>query len=194
MSALARYAWLFWINFAISAFTFGGGYVVIPMLRKAFVEKKRLFSESELMDMAAVAQSSPGAIAINLATLAGRRVAGAGGAVVSCLAAVTPPLLILSLVSLAYAEFRDSRLVAAALKGMEAGVAALIVDLVVDMCRAVFRRKDLLASVLIPAAFVGSFLLRLNVALILAASVLLALAEGWWRSRGTAAIAPAKES
>lgn len=52
--------WLFGIHFFISAFTFGGGYVVIPMIRRYFVEKKQLFSEEELLEMAAIAQSSPG--------------------------------------------------------------------------------------------------------------------------------------
>ena len=64
--SLSLYLWLFKVNFFISAFTFGGGYVVIPMIRKYFVTEKHLFSEDELMDMAAIAQSSPGAIAINL--------------------------------------------------------------------------------------------------------------------------------
>ena len=66
---LSLYLWLFKVNFFISAFTFGGGYVVIPMIRKYFVTEKHLFSEDELMDMAAIAQSSPGAIAINLAVM-----------------------------------------------------------------------------------------------------------------------------
>ena len=63
--------WLFGINFFISAFTFGGGYIVIPMIKKYFVDRKQLFNNEELMDMAAIAQSSPGAIAINLTVLAG---------------------------------------------------------------------------------------------------------------------------
>lgn len=67
--------WLFKTDFFISSFTFGGGYVVLPMIRKYFIEQKHLFSEDELMDMSAVAQSSPGAIAINLAVLCGKKVA-----------------------------------------------------------------------------------------------------------------------
>ena len=70
----AAYGWLFAVNLFISAFTFGGGYVVVPMVRRYFVEKKQYFSQEELMQMAAVAQSTPGAIAINLSALAGYRV------------------------------------------------------------------------------------------------------------------------
>ena len=77
--------WLFGIHFFISAFTFGGGYVVIPMIRRYFVEKKQLFSEEELLEMAAIAQSSPGAIAVNLSVLSGYRTLGRLGAAVSCI-------------------------------------------------------------------------------------------------------------
>ena len=84
------YFWLFSINLFISAFTFGGGYVVVPMIRKYFVEQKKLFDEDELMNMAAVAQSVPGAIAINLSALAGYRCAGTAGVLISCLASILP--------------------------------------------------------------------------------------------------------
>lgn len=75
-TSASRLLWLFGTHFYISAFTFGGGYVIIPMIRKAFVGKKNLFDEKELLDMAAVAQSVPGAIAVNMAVLTGYRTAG----------------------------------------------------------------------------------------------------------------------
>ena len=103
-----KYLWLLGINLFISSFTFGGGYVVVPMIRKYYVEKKGLFSEEELMEMAAIAQSSPGAIAINLSGLAGYRVGGVPGAAISCLAAVIPPLVILSAISLWYSARAES--------------------------------------------------------------------------------------
>ena len=76
MDKIKTYCWLFCINVFISAFTFGGGYVVIPMIKKYYVEEKQLFDEDELMNIPAIAQSSPGAIAINMSALAGYRVAG----------------------------------------------------------------------------------------------------------------------
>lgn len=63
------YLWLIAVNIYISMFAFGGGYVVVPLVRRSFVEKKKIFTEDELMEMSAVAQSSPGAIAVNLAAL-----------------------------------------------------------------------------------------------------------------------------
>lgn len=126
---------------------------MVPMVRRYFVEKKQCFSEEELMGMAAIAQSSPGAIAMNLSALAGYRVAGISGAVISCIAAVIPPLVILGVISAFYTIFISNIFVAAVLKGMQAGVAALIVDLVVDMCAIILKERSLFLSALIPIAF-----------------------------------------
>ncbi len=179
MEHIKKYLWLFRVNLYISSFTFGGGYVVIPMIRKYFVEKKQMFSEEELMDMAAIAQSSPGAIAVNLSMLAGYRTAGLAGAVISCVAAVLPPLVILSVVCMAYQEFRQNETISAVLKGMEAGVAALIVDFVLDMFAVIFKQKKWLNTILIILAFAGSYLLNVNVALILVICVFVSLADGY---------------
>lgn len=176
--------WLFYINLFISTFTFGGGYVVVPMIRKYFVQKKRLFDEEALMDMAAVAQSTPGAIAVNLSALSGYRTAGAAGAVVSCIAAVTPPLVILSIVSAFYVEFSQNQTVAAVLLGMQAGAAALIVDLTADMCMMIAKRKSWLLTLMIPAAFVANFMLHVNVAVILLTGCAVCVAWLYWNQRG----------
>lgn len=167
--------WLLGVNLFISAFTFGGGYVVVPMVRRYFVDRKQLFTEEELMGMAAVAQSTPGAIAINLSALAGYRVMGLWGALISCLAALLPPLIVLSLVSAFYTAFIQNAVIAALLKGMQAGVAALIVDLVADMCLMILRRRSPFLSALIPLAFIANFVLGINVALVLAAACLFCL-------------------
>lgn len=90
---LKTYFRLFAVNLFISAFTFGGGYVVVPMVRRFFVEKSHDFSEEELLDMAAVAQSAPGAIAVNLSALAGYRIAKTAGVLVSCAAAMCSAVL-----------------------------------------------------------------------------------------------------
>lgn len=172
------YGWLAMVNLYISSFTFGGGYVVIPLIRKSYVEKKGLLTEDELMDMAAVAQSSPGAIAINLSGLCGYRVAGVAGAVICCVAAVTPPIVILSIVSALYDAFRSSAVIAAILKGMEAGVAAVMLDFVIDLCKPIFQKRRFLLSALVPVAFVCNFFLHIHVALILLASVALVVCEG----------------
>lgn len=178
-----RYAWVLWINVFISAFTFGGGYVVVPMIRKYFVQKKQLFTEEELTSMAAIAQSSPGAIAINLSVLAGYRTAGTAGAILSCVGAVIPPIVILSVVSVWYTAFSSNLLIAAILKGMQAGVAALIVDLVADMCKMILKEHSLLLTCMIPGAFIASFLFHANVALILLVCCLLCILRIFYQER-----------
>ncbi|WP_103105924.1 chromate transporter [Brevibacillus reuszeri] len=171
--------WLLGINLFISTFTFGGGYVVVPMIRKYFISSKKLFSEDELVDMAAIAQSSPGAIAINLSTLAGFRVAGRIGAVISCIAAVIPSLVILVLISKFYISFAANPLISAVLKGMQAGVAALIINFVVDMCSMMIKERSLLLTLIIPTAFLANFLFEINVAIILAVSCFICIARVW---------------
>lgn len=154
--------WLFKTDILVSSFSFGGGYVVLPMIRKYFVEEKGLFGEDELMDMAAIAQSSPGAIAINLATLCGKKTAGRIGAAVAGIGAVLPPLVILSFVSAFYEQMVSDPTVAAVLKGMEAGVVALIVDVVWYMSRIIAEKKEPLPVLMIPAAFAAAFIFELN--------------------------------
>ena len=182
-NSIKLYLWLFGINFFISAFTFGGGYVVISMIRKYYVQKKKLFTEEELLDMAAIAQSSPGAIAVNMSSIAGFRLAGLRGAIVSLLGSVAPPFLILAVISTCYAAFRDNAYVSAVLKGMEAGVAALIIDVIVDMCKSVWKQKSWFYTLLIPLAFVANFVFGVNVMIVILGSAALCLLWGWMESR-----------
>lgn len=180
------YLWLFTVNLFISTFTFGGGYVVVPMVRRYFVCQKKYFTEEELVSMAAVAQSTPGAIAVNLSALAGYRTAGTIGAVISCVAAVLPPLVILSFVSAFYTVFISNAVVAAILKGMQAGVAALIVDLIIDMCSLILKRRCLFLSALIPVTFLANFIFGINVALILIVCCFFCAVRVFWGKKGEA--------
>ncbi len=177
------YLWLLGVNLFISTFTFGGGYVVVPMVRRYFVNRKECFSEEDLMSMAAVAQSTPGAIAVNLSALAGYKTAGIPGAVISCVAAVIPPLVILGLVSACYTVFISNTVVAAVLKGMQAGVAALMVDLLIDMCSMVRKEHSRFLSLLVPAAFAANYILGINAAAILAVCCVLCVLRVLWGRR-----------
>jgi chromate transporter len=181
--SLKTYLWLFGINFFISAFTFGGGYVVISMIRKYYVQKKNLITEEELLDMAAVAQSSPGAIAVNMSSLAGFRIGGIGGAIISLLGSVAPPFFILALISSCYTVFRDNVYVSAVLKGMEAGVAALIVDVIIDMCKSIWKQKSWFYTLLVPLAFIANFIFNVNVMIVILSSVVVCLIWSFIESR-----------
>ncbi len=177
------YLWLLATNLFISAFTFGGGYIVVPMVRRFFVAKKQYFTEEDLINMAAIAQSTPGAIAINLSALAGYKVAGMTGAFISCFAAIIPPLIILTVVSAFYKIFVTNTVIAAILKGMEAGVAALMVDLIMDMCSLILKRKSLFLSAMIPLAFIANYIMGINVALILFFCCFLCILQVFYKKR-----------
>lgn len=177
------YLSLFRITFSISAFTFGGGYIVIPMMRKYFVNGLRVISEQELLDMAAIAQSTPGAIAVNLAVLVGYRISGIAGAIIACIGTVLPPLIILSIISFFYKAFRDNKIISAILKGMEAGVAAIIVDLVIDMGQGIVKEKNLLLTMMAPAAFLASFVFNINILIIIISCSILCFMQVYIRSK-----------
>lgn len=159
--------WLFGIQLFIGTFTFGGGYVVLPMVEKYYVRKKQLFTEAELMEMAAVSQSAPGAIAVNLAVLAGYRTSGALGAFISCVASVLPSLFILSVVNVCYEAFASNQIVACILKGMQAGVCAVILVCLADMLRRLREEDSRFLMIMAPAVFAAAFLFHWNIGLIL---------------------------
>ncbi|MTQ95262.1 chromate transporter [Pseudoflavonifractor sp. BIOML-A6] len=158
---------LFTATFLLSAFTFGGGYVIVPLMKGRFVDDLHWLEEQEMLDLTAIAQSAPGPIAVNASILVGWRVAGPLGSAVAILGTVLPPLIILSLLSLFYAAFRSNRVVAALLKGMQAGVAAVIASVVCDMAGNILKEKKLLPDLIMAAAFLATWFFGVNVAWII---------------------------
>jgi chromate transporter len=167
------YGKLFISTLVLSAFTFGGGFVIVSLMKKKFVDELHWIDEEDMLNLIAIAQSSPGAIAVNGAILVGYRIAGVPGALVSILGTILPPLFILSVVSLFYTAFKSNAYVAAALKGMQAGVAAIICDVVLSLGANVVKTKDPLAIAIIPAVFCAVFFLHVNVMFVILASALL---------------------
>ncbi|MCO8287693.1 chromate transporter [Tetragenococcus halophilus] len=174
---------LFRITFSVSAFIFGGGYIAIPMMRRYFVNDLELISEQDLMDMAAIAQSTPGAIAVNIAVLVGYRIAGLAGAIISFVGTVLPPIVIISVISMFYQAFRDNHIISAILKGMEAGVAAVIVDLVIDMGQVILKEKNFLLTMMPPLVFVTSFIFNINVLFIIPSCAVLCVIQTYIKSK-----------
>lgn len=164
---------LFSSTFCLSAFTFGGGYIIIPLMRKKFVEELHWIEEQEMLDLSAIAQSSPGAIAVNAAILVGYRIAGIPGALVTICGTILPPLIILSIISVIYGWFRSNPWVAALLKGMQSGVAAVIADVTIRMAGDVIRQKKLLYILIMAGAFCATFFLKINVVYIILSCVFL---------------------
>ena len=162
-----KYLTLFLATLQLSAFTFGGGFVIIPLMRKKFVEKLGWIDEQEMLDFTAIAQSSPGAIAVNASILVGYRVAGVPGALLTVCGTILPPLVIISVISLFYATFRDNAIVSMAMAGMLAGVAAVICDVVYTMGKAVFKLHRVLPVVVMLASFAAVRFLNVNIILII---------------------------
>lgn len=183
LNKLKTFFTLFKITFSISAFTFGGGYIVIPMMRRYFVEDLELITEEELMDMSAIAHSTPGAIAVNIAVLVGYKIAGLAGAIITGIGTVMPPLIILSILSVFYKAFRDNTVVSAVLKGMEAGVAASIVDILIDMWQGITKEKDMLLTFMAPASFIANYFFNINVIYIIIFCAILCFAQTYIESK-----------
>ena len=147
---------LFWTMLQISTFTFGGGFVIISMMQKKFCEELHWVSEEEVLDMTAIAQSAPGALAVNSAIIFGYRIGGIRGVFVSTLATIIPPLVIISIICNIYDAFSTNQIVQTALQVMRAGVAAVIVDVVIDLASKVIKGKDWINILLMIGAFIAS--------------------------------------
>lgn len=170
MTRAARLRALFLSTLYISAFTFGGGFVIVTFMKRKFVDELHWIDEQEMLDMAALAQSSPGAIAVNAAILVGWNVEGLLGMVVAVTGTIIPPMVILSVISFFYAAFASNVYVALVLKGMQAGVAAVILDVVCGLGGNVLKTKSVVYIALMVLAFVASFFFDVNVILIILAA------------------------
>lgn len=154
---------LFLSTFTISALTFGGGYVIVPLMKKKFVEDLKWIEEEEMLNLIAVAQSSPGAIAINSSFLIGYHIAGISGAFVTILGSVAPPLIILTIISFFYNAFKSNRIIQGLLRGMQAGVSAMIIDVVINLGNNVIREKSMFSLMIMILAFIVTFFFKINV-------------------------------
>lgn len=151
----------------ISAFTFGGGFVIVTFMKKKFVDELHWINEDEMLDMTALAQSAPGAIAVNAAILVGRRVAGFTGMIVAVLGTIIPPITILAVISLFYKAFATNPWVAAVLGGMQAGVAAVICDVVWNLGAKVVKEKSAMSIAIMAGAFIATAFFKVNVIVII---------------------------
>lgn len=161
---------LFFSTLYISAFTFGGGFVIITFMKRKFVDELHWIDDKEMLDLAALAQSSPGAIAVNAAILVGWRVSGFAGMITAVFGTIIPPMAILSIISLFYAAFAGNLYVMLVLKGMQAGVAAVILDVVCGLGKNVLKERSSLNVIIMITAFTATFFFNINVIYIILAA------------------------
>lgn len=169
------YRKLFFATFTISAFTFGGGYVIISLLKKKFVDEYHWIKEDEIMDLTAIAQASPGAMAVNAAIIIGYRLDRIKGALIAVLATVLPPFITLSIISTVYAAFESNHLIQLILRAMQAGVAAVIMDVVLTMGYGILKNKKPLGIGIMIGAFIAASLFHVNVILVIAICILIGI-------------------
>ncbi len=144
----------------------------MTFMKKKFVDEYKWIDEDEMLDYTALAQSSPGAIAVNAAILVGRKVAGFAGMAAAVIGTVIPPMVILSIVSFFYNEFASNIYVAQLLKGMQAGVAAVITDVVISMGAKIIKSKSVFHIIIMAAAFCAVFFFKINVIYIILAAAI----------------------
>src|SRR5690554_15295 len=146
---------LFFTFLKIGAFTFGGGYAMVPLIQNEAIEKKKWINEDEMMDIIAIAESTPGPIVINSATFVGYKVAGFWGSFFATLGVVLPSIIIITLIALFFENFLEVTIIAAAFKGIRAGVSVLILNAGIKMFKA--SKKVFISYLLIALAFGLSF-------------------------------------
>ena len=137
---------IFWSTFYLSAFTFGGGYVIVSLMKKKFVDEYHWIEEE-----------------VNGAIVIGYKLAGIAGILTAIAGTVIPPFLIISILSAGYQAFRSNQIISLMLEGMQAGVGAVIASVTYDMGAGIVKKKDALSYVLMVGAFIASCIFEVNV-------------------------------
>lgn len=164
---------LFLTFLKIGAFTFGGGYAMIPLIQREAGERRGWITEDELVEITAISESTPGPIAVNTATFTGYQVCGVPGALLATVGVVLPAFAVIVLVSSALSFFSGNQIVKYAFMGVRAGVLALIVKAVVRMYRQC--PKNALSYVIMAGVFIAAGFLNVSALLLILLCALLGL-------------------
>lgn len=157
---------IYFAFFKIGAFTFGGGLAMMPMLQKELIEKKQWLTEEELIDYYAVGQSTPGIIAVNVATFVGYKRAGILGGIFGTLGIISPSLIIIMILANLINSISDYPIVQKALTGINVAVAALLTSVIINFAKKTIKNVwnaifMLISFLLIFALKVPSFIVIL---------------------------------
>ena len=177
---------VFFSTLYLSAFTFGGGYVIVTLMKKKFVDELHWIDEEEMLDLVAIAQSAPGAIAVNGAIVVGYKLAGIAGMIgvlVSIIGTIIPPFVILSVIFYFYAAFSSNYIVKTVLDGMQAGVGAVIASVVYDMGSGIVAGKQKSSLAIMAAAFLAVCIFNVNVVYVVIFCIVLGVVRTLIRKR-----------
>ena len=168
---------LFTSTLYLSAFTFGGGYVIVSLLKERFVDQLHYIDENEMLDLVAIAQSAPGAIAVNGAIVLGYKMAGILGIIVCGIGTIIPPIVIISVIAYFYKIFITNKIISAMLFGMRAGIGAIIVSVVYDMALSVMDEHQGRNILIMIVSFVLNYFFNINIMYIILGCILLAIID-----------------
>lgn len=168
---------LFKSMFVLSACTFGGGFVIVSLMKKKYVEELQWLEEDEMLDVTAITQSAPGPLPVNASVIIGYRLAGVVGSLVAILGTILPPMIIISIISLFYEQFRTNLYISTALQVMRAGVAAVIFDVVINLAKNVLNTKRVLYIIMMCTAFVATYLLDISAMLVILTCLVIGLGD-----------------
>ena len=156
---------LFTTFFKIGAFTFGGGYAMIPLIQKETVEKNNWIDDKDILDIVAIAESTPGPIAINASTFVGYRVSGFMGALASTFGVVLPSFVIILIISGVLRQFENLQVVKFAFNGIRAGVLALLIKALISMYKQCPKNK--LSYIIMAASLIAVAFLKISVLVVI---------------------------
>ena len=168
---------LFKSMFVLSACTFGGGFVIVSLMKKRYVEELKWLDEDEMLDVTAITQSCPGPLPVNASVIIGYRMAGVVGSLTAILGTIIPPMVIISIISLFYNQFRTNPYIATALQVMRAGVAAVIFDVVINLAGNVIKTKRILYIAMMVIAFVATYFLDVSAMVVIIVCLLIGLID-----------------
>lgn len=167
---------LFFTFLKIGALTFGGGYAMMPIMRKEVVEKKQWANDEDILKILIISESTPGVLAVNSATFIGYKLAGFKGSVVATLGVMIPSVFIISLISLFIIEFKELTWVSSAFLGIQVGVAILILKAALKLAKKI--RFNLFAIIILFFALITALLTSINVLYLLVTGALLGIFYG----------------
>ena len=169
------YRKLFISTFLISAFTVGGGFVLIPLMKAKFVDEYGWLKENEALDLVSIAQSAPGVMACNSSIIMGYRMGGFLGSLTALLATVLPPLITLTIISYFYDAVASNPYVRMFLKGMQCGVTAILIKVVFDLVVKQVKKKLALPLIVMAGTFIAAVVFKINIMQIIAVDAIIGL-------------------
>ncbi|MGL4383258.1 MAG: chromate transporter [Bacilli bacterium] len=169
------YATLFKSTFKLSMFTFGGGYVIVPLMRKRFVDELGWIDQDDMIDMISIAQAAPGVMATNVSIILGYKLSGFKGALVATFGTILPPFIIISIITFFYQSLQDNVIINQMLQGMSAGIAAMILDTSISFITDLLKVNKIFNTIMFILAFTLTYIFKINVAYIVFSSILVGI-------------------